>query len=186
MDTNFRVRTTYDEFQRSTTIIRLETFDCRSSDLTCTQKTLPAIYHIRNTPTEPSRLWVTPSQPLLATRVLVSSGPINLFRRAVDIPVIFYDSLTWEILCTDYYFWPCVPAVVAVSNNLWLVRMSVVTDHTRGWKVNVVLGVRWVLWFLRMWNIFAYMFVFTVVGFSTWKSLYLPECEKSYGRHIRI
>ena len=29
------------------------------------------------------------------------------------------------------------------------------------------------LWFRRIWNVFVQMFVFAVVGFSKWKSLYL-------------
>ena len=39
-------------------------------------------------------------------------------------------------------------------------------------------------WFCRIWNIFAQMFIFVVVGFSKCKSLYLNECEKCYWRQI--
>jgi len=73
MNTNFTIRTTYDEFQRSTTIVTKRKFvtSLLIYDL-CTVESLPAIYQIGNTPTEPSRLQVTPSQPQLATPVLVS------------------------------------------------------------------------------------------------------------------
>jgi len=43
---------------------------------------------------------------------------------------------------------------------------------------------KWVLWFLRILNIFAQMLVFAVVGFLKWKSLYLNERERCYGRQI--
>ncbi len=39
------------------------------------------------------------------------------------------------------------------------------------------------LWFRRIWNIFAQLFVFAVVGFSKCKS-YLNEREECYGRQI--
>jgi hypothetical protein len=42
-----------------------------------TQQTFPAIYQIRNTLTEPSRLQVTLSQPLLAPQVFVSRRPLK-------------------------------------------------------------------------------------------------------------
>ena len=76
---------------------------------------------------------------------------------------------------------------VDVSNHVcqWLVRMSVVTDHTCGWKLqpSFYWKWRWVLWFRRIWNIFAQLFVFAVVGFSKCKS-YLNEREECYGRQI--
>jgi hypothetical protein len=44
------------------------------------EETFPAIYHLQNTPTEPSRLLVIPLQPLLAQQVLVSRGLLKCQR----------------------------------------------------------------------------------------------------------
>lgn len=41
---------------------------------------VPAIYHKLNTPTEPSRLHVIPSQPLVTPQVLASRGPLKIHR----------------------------------------------------------------------------------------------------------
>jgi hypothetical protein len=57
----------------------IQIFTWLECDASSAQKIYTAIYHIQNTPTEPSRLQVTPSQSLMAPQVLVSRGPLHLW-----------------------------------------------------------------------------------------------------------
>jgi len=144
-------------------------------DSTCAQKTYTAIYHIQNTPTEPSRLQVTPSQPLLAPQFLVPLGPLyhwSIHWTFTGVPWILLlflndDSCTRVTMCTRIWF-----------GYLWSQIIHVVEKFRH---VSVKSGGEW---FRRFWNVFAQMFVFAVVAFSKCKQLYLNEGKKCYGRQI--
>ena len=90
----------YDNIALPNIKIKTETFKkifSRDSYVT-NKETFPAIYHKQNTPTEPSRLQVTQSQPHVALQVLVSRGPLKLHRCA---PSIIDESVPRDILLVN-------------------------------------------------------------------------------------
>jgi hypothetical protein len=71
----------------------------------------------------------------------------------------------------------------SLTTDLQLQLQNSTTTHAAKREPEFLLKVG-VLWFRRIWIIFAHMFIFAVVGFSKCKSLYLNEREKCYGRQI--
>ena len=109
-----------------------------------------------HTHTEPGRLQVTPSQPLMTPQVLLSGVPWNLHRGAMDILVtVFRIMIRWQWLLpiTDHlgsdicghriYSGPCT----WLKSSATFLLQAKVSAHFR-----------------RIWNVFAQMFVFAVLG----------------------
>jgi len=101
------------------------------------EEPFPAICHIQNTPTEPSRLQETPSHPLEASQVLVSWTPLNLHLGAVDIVVISDDNSWTRVTMGDCSWFRC----------LWSQIMHVVAKWSMVAKLHHVLQVEVSAWF---------------------------------------